>query len=58
MTVLQLFLTYSSNMNLLFGTTPIGPAEWASVLGGGLAIYIVVGAEKRLRLRAGIKVSE
>lgn len=58
MMVLQLFLTYSPTMNLLFGTAPIGPTEWVSILGGGLAIYVVVGAEKWLRLRAGIKVSE
>ncbi len=58
MASLQLFLTYSPTMNLLFGTTPIGPAEWVSILGGGLAIYVVVGTEKWLRLRAASKVSE
>jgi len=58
MTVLQLFLTYSPTMNLLFGTTPIGPAEWVLILGCGLAIYVVVGAEKWLRLRADVKASE
>ncbi len=58
MVTLQLLLIYSPTMNQLFGTTPIGPAEWISILGGGLIIYIVVGAEKWLRRRADIKATE
>lgn len=58
MVTLQLLLIYSPTMNQLFGTTPIGSAEWISILGGGLIIYIVVGAEKWLRRRADIKATE
>ncbi|MCU7941432.1 MAG: cation-transporting P-type ATPase [Candidatus Thiodiazotropha sp. (ex Cardiolucina cf. quadrata)] len=49
MTGLQILMTYVPTMNLLFGTAPIGLVEWGLILGGGLAIYIVVGTEKWLR---------
>ena len=49
---LQLLLTYSPAMNLLFGTTPIGFSEWAWILAGGFTIFVVVGVEKWLRLQA------
>ncbi|MEW7988087.1 MAG: cation transporting ATPase C-terminal domain-containing protein, partial [Candidatus Thiodiazotropha sp.] len=49
---LQILMTYVPTMNLLFGTAPIGPVEWGLILGGGLAIYTVVGTEKWLRRRA------
>jgi magnesium-transporting ATPase (P-type) len=52
---LQLLMTYSPTMNLLFGTAPIGLAEWRWILGGGLTIYTVVGVEKWLRLKASLK---
>lgn len=52
MTGLQLLITYAPFMNLLFGTAPIGLVEWGLILGGGLAIYTVVGTEKWLRRRA------
>jgi magnesium-transporting ATPase (P-type) len=52
---LQLLMTYSPTMNLLFGTAPIGLAEWSWILGGGFTIYAVVGVEKWLRLRANLK---
>ena len=51
MTLLQLVFTYSSTMNQLFGTAPIGIVEWLFILGGGLIIYSVVGFEKWLRYR-------
>jgi magnesium-transporting ATPase (P-type) len=51
MILLQVLFTYSPAMNRLFGTAPIGLAEWAWVLTGGLTIYTVVGVEKWLRLR-------
>ena len=50
MTLLQLVFTYSSTMNQLFGTAPIGIVEWLFILGGGLIIYSVVGFEKWLRI--------
>ncbi|MES9925730.1 MAG: cation-transporting P-type ATPase [Candidatus Thiodiazotropha endolucinida] len=49
MTGLQILMTYVPTMNLLFGTAPIGLVEWGLILGGGLAIYTVVGTEKWLR---------
>jgi len=52
MTLLQIFFTYSSAMNHLFGSAPIGITEWVWVLTGGLVIYSVVGTEKWLRRRA------
>ncbi|MBT8428742.1 MAG: HAD-IC family P-type ATPase, partial [Gammaproteobacteria bacterium] len=52
MVLLQILFTYAPTMNQLFGTAPIGVAEWALILTGGLAIYLVVGAEKWLRRRA------
>jgi magnesium-transporting ATPase (P-type) len=51
MTMLQILFTYAPAMNRLFGTAPIGMSEWVLILGGGLMIYTVVGAEKWLRLR-------
>ncbi|MBE0575582.1 MAG: cation-transporting P-type ATPase [Desulfuromonadales bacterium] len=52
MALLQIIFTYSPVMNQLFGTAPMGIAEWAWVLTGGLAIYGMVGTEKWLRRRA------
>jgi magnesium-transporting ATPase (P-type) len=49
---LQLLMTYTPTMNLLFGTAPIGLVEWSWILGGGLTIYSVVGIEKWLRRRS------
>ena len=49
---LQLFFTYSSTMNQLFGSEPLNIVEWTLILTGGLVIHGVVGAEKWLRLRA------
>lgn len=53
MILLQLLFTYAPPMNRLFGSAPMSLAEWAWVLSGGLAIYMVVGAEKWLRHGAG-----
>lgn len=52
MAVLQLFYTYLPAMNRTFDSAPIGPLDWALVIGVGLAIYGVVGTEKWLRRRA------
>ncbi len=51
MVLLQLFFTYSSTMNYLFGSAPLKLAEWLWVLTGGFIIYAVVGTEKWLRRR-------
>ncbi len=51
MTVFQLLFTYTPWMNRAFHTAPIGAAEWGLILGWSLAIYLVVKAEKWLRLR-------
>ena len=58
MTMLQLLFTYSPAMNQLFGTTPIGLAEWTWVVAGGLTIYTVVGIEKWLRCRSASENNE
>jgi magnesium-transporting ATPase (P-type) len=52
MIVLQLFMTYVPTMNMLFGTAPIGLAEWGLILGGSLSIFTVVSVEKWLRRRS------
>ena len=52
MTLLQVLFTYSPAMNQLFGSAPMGRAEWTWVLSGGLAIYAVVGIDKWLRCHA------
>ncbi|MBU1193150.1 MAG: cation-transporting P-type ATPase [Gammaproteobacteria bacterium] len=53
MILLQLLFIYTPTMQKLFGTAPMSATEWAWVLSGGLAIYMVVGAEKWLRSRTG-----
>jgi cation-transporting ATPase F len=52
MVLLQVLFTYSSAMNTLFGSAPLGYYEWVWILAGSLMIYSVVGTEKWLRLRA------
>jgi len=42
-------VTYVPVMNTLFHTAPIAAAEWLPVLAVGLAIHLVIGAEKLLR---------
>lgn len=48
MIALQLAFTYAPPMNRLFGTAPIGWAAWGAILLFGLALYLIVEAEKRL----------
>ena len=52
MALLQVLFTYSPAMNHLFGSAPLGFAEWAWILTGGMVIYTVLGTEKWLRRRA------
>ncbi|MDQ5943102.1 MAG: cation-transporting P-type ATPase, partial [Pseudomonadota bacterium] len=49
MLALQLLLTYLPVMNRLFGTAPIGLAEWGWIVLMGWLASLVVGVEKRLR---------
>ena len=56
MVLLQVVFTYAPAMNDLFGTAPMDTTEWVWVLSGGLAIYMVVGAEKWLRRRTGSEI--
>jgi magnesium-transporting ATPase (P-type) len=49
----QLSFTYLPPLQLAFGTAPLGPIEGALVLLTGLALLLVVEAEKRFRLRRG-----
>jgi magnesium-transporting ATPase (P-type) len=55
MIILQVFMTYSPTMNLLFGTSPIGLTEWGLILGSAFTIYIAVSVEKWLRRMADRK---
>jgi magnesium-transporting ATPase (P-type) len=47
----QLLFTYLPVMNWLFHTAPIGWMDWLHIVLVGLVIYLVIGAEKALRLR-------
>ncbi len=49
MALLQVFFTYSTTMNRLFGSAPLEIAEWTLILIGGLVIYSLVETEKWLR---------
>ena len=57
MATLQVFMTYSPTMNLLFGTAPIGLTEWGLILGSGLSIFMVVSIDKWLRRIADRKAT-
>jgi cation-transporting P-type ATPase F len=49
MVALQLLFTYLPAMNRLFGAAPISWDVWAAILAFGLAVYIIIEVEKRLR---------
>ena len=49
MIVLQLAFTYAPLMNTIFHSAPIDPVWWLSIFGVGVAIYLIVEAEKWLR---------
>ncbi|TCS61367.1 cation-transporting P-type ATPase [Varunaivibrio sulfuroxidans] len=53
MGALQVVFTYAPGMNAVFGSAPLNIVQWALVVGGGIVIFAVVGAEKWLRVRAG-----
>ena len=49
--LLQIGFTYLPVMNRLFGTAPLGVAEWLEILAAGFIVMLFVGAEKALRRR-------
>jgi cation-transporting P-type ATPase F len=49
MIALQLVLIYQPHMNRFFHTAAFRPAAWLEILGIGLAIFVIVGIEKKLR---------
>jgi cation-transporting P-type ATPase F len=49
---LQLAFTYTPTMNALFGTAPIGWAEWAVIAGIAVLCWLLVEVEKWLRRNA------
>ncbi len=51
MLVLQLLYTYAPFMNTAFQSEPVGLLAWVKTFGFGLAAYLVVEFEKRLRQR-------
>ncbi len=51
MILLQMLFTYSSVMNRLFNTAPIGWQQWGWVLAASLLTYLVIELEKFLRRR-------
>ncbi|MBS3935833.1 MAG: cation-transporting P-type ATPase [Sulfuritalea sp.] len=54
----QLLFTYLPAMNWLFHTAPIGWMDWFHITLVGLAIYLVIGAEKAWRLRREMGAGE
>jgi cation-transporting ATPase F len=51
MTALQLVYTYLPLFNRVFGSHPMGAADWTAVLSFSLVISLAVGAEKAIRFR-------
>ncbi|WP_018649351.1 MULTISPECIES: cation-transporting P-type ATPase [unclassified Thioalkalivibrio] len=51
--VLQSLFTYAPPLQLLFGTTAIGPQEWLRILAFGLILFTLVELEKALLRRRG-----
>jgi magnesium-transporting ATPase (P-type) len=53
MVLAQALFAHAPALNRLFGTAPLDGAAWLYALGIGVASYLVVEIEKRLRLRSG-----
>ncbi|MFV8833408.1 cation-transporting P-type ATPase [Aquisalimonas sp. APHAB1-3] len=49
--LLQLAFTYAPLMHTLFGTTAIGPDDWARILAFGAAVFVIVEFEKMVLRR-------
>lgn len=50
MALLQVPFTYMPFMNKAFHSKPILPIDWVFILGAGLVIFLVIEAEKKIRL--------
>ena len=48
MTLLQLLFTYTTFMNVMFKSAPLGLLEWGIVLGSSLLVYGVIEVEKSI----------
>jgi cation-transporting ATPase F len=55
MVVLQLGFTYLPAMNKLFHSAPLGPLDWGYIIICSIAIYAIVGIEKKIRNRLRLK---
>jgi magnesium-transporting ATPase (P-type) len=44
--LLQLFFTYGGPLQLFFQSRPLGVGDWAAIIAVGLAVLLVVEAEK------------
>ena len=53
MVLAQILFTYMPFMNRTFGSVPIGMTEWMLILATGFVIFLIIGFEKWLRVRAG-----
>jgi magnesium-transporting ATPase (P-type) len=49
---LQLAMTYLPPMQTAFGTAPLRPADWLTVIGAGVTVFLVVELEKAVMRRA------
>ncbi|MHB8138538.1 MAG: cation-transporting P-type ATPase [Smithellaceae bacterium] len=50
MIVLQLIYTYAPFMNKIFSSAPISVRDWLTIIAIAVAVYLVIGLEKWLRL--------
>lgn len=53
---LQLLFTYSPWMNALFHSAPLSIEDWAVIVAVSVSVSLVVGAEKWIRERFGVRV--
>ncbi len=51
MTLVQIFFTHNTLMNRLFETAPISLLDWLHIVMVGLAIFLIIEAEKLFHLR-------
>ena len=53
--VLQLLFTYAPPMQQLFASTPLDAASWSAILACGLALFLLVEAEKAVLRRLQVR---
>ncbi|MFZ5564807.1 MAG: cation-transporting P-type ATPase [Thermodesulfobacteriota bacterium] len=56
MVLLQMLYTYLPAFNSIFQSAPMGPVEWAMVLGNSFLIFAVIEMEKWIRRRSGTRL--